>query len=293
MTPLRSWLFVPGNRERFLDRLDSLRPDAVILDLEDSIPPGEKIRTRAAVRAVLRSERLAGQRLFVRVNDFRTGLAADDLEAVVSNRLAGIFLPKIEQVDELREANRLLALAEAAAGLAIGSSRIIPIVETVRGIVRVAELAGAGKRILGLNFGYDDFTLDLEVARSRDGLETLYPRSRIAISARAAGVEAIDGPLADFGDLEALEAECRVSRQLGFTGKQCIHPSQIEPVNRAFSPTEQELAQARAVIAAYEEAVQHGHGSARLGESMIDTPVVERARRLLAKGEATRDADGG
>ena len=290
MLPLRSLLFVPGNRERFLAKLGALRPDAAILDLEDSIPAAEKEAARESVRAVLRSGRLPDLPLFVRVNDFRTGLTADDIAAVVTPRLAGVFLPKVEHPDELREANRLLALAEAREGLEIGCTRLIPIVETVRGIQRAAELAECRHRLLGLNFGYDDFALDLGVQRTRDGLETMYPRARLALAARSAGLLAIDGPYADFGDpsagsgqaLAGLEAECRVSRQLGFSGKQCIHPSQIEPINRAFSPSAEEVERARAIIAAYDQAASRGHGSTGLGRSMVDAPVVERARRLLA-----------
>ena len=282
MRPLRSLLFVPGNRERFLAKLEALRPDAVLLDLEDSIPDGEKATAREAVGAVLRSDRFPDQRLFVRVNALRTGLAAFDLAAVVSRRVEGVFLPKVEDPEELREANRLLAPVEARAGLPMGTVRLIPIVETVRGIVRVAELAEVGPRVLGLNFGYDDFAHDLGVVRTAEGIESLYPRARIAIAAHAAGLLAIDGPLADLSDPTRLEAECRVSRQLGFTGKQCIHPSQIEIVNRAFSPAPEEVARARAILAAYEEAVSRGHGSTRLGESMVDMPVVEQARKLLS-----------
>jgi citrate lyase beta subunit len=282
VTPLRSLLFVPGNRERFLAKLGELRPDAAILDLEDSIPAGEKEAAREAVRAVLRSGRLADLPLFVRVNDFRTGLTADDIAAVVAPRLAGVFLPKVEHPDELREANRLLALAEARAGLEIGCTGLIPIVETVRGIQRAAELAEYRHRLLGLNFGYDDFALDLGVSRTRDGLETMYPRARLALAARSADLLAIDGPYADFGDPAGLEAECRVSRQLGFSGKQCIHPNQIEPINGAFSPSAEEVERARAIVAAYEQAASGGHGSTRLGRSMVDAPLVERARRLLA-----------
>ena len=279
--PLRSLLFVPGNRERFLAKLGELRPDAAILDLEDSIPAGEKEAAREAVRAVLRSGRLADLPLFVRVNDFRTGLTADDIAAVVAPRLAGVFLPKVEHPDELREANRLLALAEARAGLEIGCTGLIPIVETVRGIQRAAELAEYHHRLLGLNFGYDDFALDLGVSRTRDGLETMYPRARLALAARSADLLAIDGPYADFGDPAGLEAECRVSRQLGFSGKQCIHPAQIPIVNRVFSPSAEEIARAQSIVAAYDEAARQGHGSTRSGHQMIDCPVVQQARRLL------------
>jgi citrate lyase beta subunit len=278
---LRSLLFVPGNRERFLTKLEALRPDAAILDLEDSIPPAEKARARECVREVLLSGRFVDQSLFVRVNDLHSGQSATDIAAVVTPRLAGVFLPKVEHPDELREANRLLATAEARAGLEVGSTRLIPIVETVRGILRLVELVQSGRRILALSFGYDDFTADLGVPRTKDGLETLYPRAQLAIAARAAGALAIDGPYAEIKDLATLEAESRASRQLGFTGKQCIHPSQIEPVNRAFTPTADEIARAREIVAAYESAAASGHGSTRLGESMVDAPVVRRARRLL------------
>lgn len=291
MQPLRSILFVPGNRERFLSKLEALRPDAVLLDLEDSIPAAEKAAAREAVGAVLRSERFPDHRLFVRVNPLRSGLAAADLAAVVGRRVEGVFLPKVESTDELREANRLLAPVEARAGLPMGSVKLIPIIETVRGIVCVAELAEFGPRIMGLNFGYDDFAHDLGVVRTAEGLESRYPRARIGIAARAAGLLAIDGPMADLSDPARLAEECRVSRQLGFTGKQCIHPSQIEIVNRAFSPAPEEVARARAILAAYDEAAARGHGSTRLGESMIDMPVVEQARQLLAIAAAIETAE--
>lgn len=293
MKPLRSLLFVPANRQRFLDRLQTLRPDGVILDLEDSVPPDEKVPARGLVHALLASDRLTEHQLFVRVNGFRTSLTAADLGAVVSPRLVAVFLPKVESVDELRQANRLLALAEARAGLEVGSTRLIPIVETVRGVVHLVELAECSPRLFGLNFGYDDFTLDLGVLRSADGIETLYPRARIAIAARAAGILAIDGPRADFGDPTALEAECRLSRQLGFTAKQCIHPSQIEIVNRAFSPSPEEVARARQIVDAAEAAEREGYGSSRLGNVMLDRPVIERARRLLELAEQLGRAEPG
>jgi citrate lyase subunit beta/citryl-CoA lyase len=294
--PLRSLLFVPGNRERFLAKLDELRPDAVILDLEDSIPLGEKETAREKVRELLASRRLKDQQLFVRINAFQTPHIIADLGAVVSPRLVAIFLPKVGSADEIREANLHLARAESRAGVEVGSTRLIPIVETVRGIVQVAEIAESSPRIMALNFGYDDFALDLGVPRSPEGIETIYPRARIAITAHAAGVLALDGPRADFSDLEALAEECRVSRHLGFSGKQCIHPTQIEVVNRAFTPSAEEIAQARQTVEEYEAAAAQGIGTIRLGgrQEMVDTPVVERARRLIALAEAiARDCPDG
>jgi len=288
MKPLRSLLFVPANRERFLDKLAELGPDAVILDLEDSIPSDQKEAARQAVRALLLTERFSKHQLFIRVNGFASGLTTDDLAAVVNSRLAGVFLPKVEHPDQLREANRLLASAELQAGLEIGSTTLIPTVETVRGILQAAEIASSSRRALALCFGYDDFTLDLGVSRTREGQETLYPRAQLGLAAHAAGLLAIDGPFADLGDPAGHEAECRVSRQLGFSGKQCIHPSQIEAINRAFSPSAEEVARARAIVVVYDQAAATGHGSARLGESMIDAPVVAQARRLLALDAAIR-----
>ena len=155
-------------------------------------------------------------------------------------------------------------------------------------VPRAAEIGASSRRNLALCFGYDDFTLDLGVSRTREGQETLYPRAQLAMAARAAGLFALDGPFVDLGDPTGHEAECRVSRQLGFSGKQCIHPSQIDPINRAFSPSAEEVARARAIVAAYDQAAAAGQGAVRVDESVVDAPVVERARRLLALDAAIR-----
>ncbi|MCC7107345.1 MAG: CoA ester lyase [Chloroflexi bacterium] len=279
--PLRSMLFVPGNRQRFLDKLDTVRPDAVILDLEDSVPPAEKQAARETVGELLRSDRFSHQQLYVRVNACSTGLTAVDIQAVVARRLVGVLLPKVETANELREMNMLLSEAESRHELPIGRTRVIPIIETTRGVLHAEALASVGRRVEAVAFGYEDFTLDLGVPRTNGGTETLYPRAHLAIAARAAGVLAIDGPTSDFGDAQALRDEATTSRSLGFTGKQCIHPSQIGTLNQVFTPTDAEVAHARGVIAAYERVAAQGHGSTSLEGRMLDAPVVARARRLI------------
>jgi citrate lyase subunit beta/citryl-CoA lyase len=274
-------LFVPGNRQRFFGKLDTVTPDAVILDLEDSVPLAEKQTAREMVGELLRGERFKHQQLYVRVNAYATGLTAADIQALVAPRLVGILLPKVETANELREMNMLLSEAEARRGLPMGHTRLIPIIETTRGVLHAEGLASVGRRIVAVAFGYEDFCLDLGVSRTNGGLETVYPRAHLAIAARAAGVLAIDGPTSDFGDAQLLADEARTSRNLGFTGKQCIHPSQIEAINQVFTPTAEEVAHARSVIAAYERVAAEGHGSTSLDGCMLDAPVVARARRLI------------
>lgn len=286
---LRTLLFVPGNRERFIAKLAELRPDAVVLDLEDAVPPAEKAGARLTVRRAIGQLDVSRFAVFVRVNGLGSGLIGEDLRAVVVPGLDGVFLPKVESVSDVHQANMLLAHAEQRSGLGVGSIRLVPVLETVRGVLDARAILSAGPRVLAAAFGAEDFTLDLGVQRSRDGWETFYPRAHLALAARAAGVLAIDGPWSDIGDEEGLVAEARLARQLGFSGKQVIHPSQIGPVNRVFAPQPEELAWARRVVEAYEAATARGEGSVAVDGKLIDVPMVERARRLLAEARTVAE----
>ncbi len=283
---LRSLLFVPGHQARFYEKLAKFRPDAVILDLEDAVPPAEKASARAIIREHLNGPLLAGLGVFVRVNACGLPFFRDDLRTVVAAGLDGIFVPKVESAEALREANMVLAQAEVRAELRMGSVRLIPILETVSGVLRAEALARATPRIQAIAFGAEDFTLDLGVERTRDGLETRYPRAHVAMAARAAGVLALDTPWTDMADGEGLRREAREARQLGFTGKAAIHPDQIPTINDVFTPSDSELEHARRVIASYEEAVTRGTGAISLDGQLIDVPMVERARRLLDSADA-------
>ena len=279
--PLRSLLFVPGHQARFYEKLAELRPDAVILDLEDAVPPTEKPTARQMVRERLGGPLLGGLGVFVRVNACDSSFFRDDMRTVVGPGLDGIFLPKVESDEQLREANMLLAQAELRAGLRLGTVRLVPILESVKGVFRAEDLARAAPRVQAVAFGAEDFTLDLGVERTSDGLETRYPRAYVAMAARAAGVLALDTPWTDIADGVGLLREARQARQLGFAGKQAIHPSQIGTINEAFTPSAEALDRARRVVAAYEEAVARGTGAINLDGKLIDVPMVERARRLL------------
>ncbi len=280
---LRSLLFIPGHRARFYEKLPEFGPDGVILDLEDAVPPAEKPLARQTVRERLGGPLLAGYRVFVRVNATGTPYFRDDVRGTVAPGLDGMFLPKVETADQLREANMVLAQAELRAGLPLGSVKLVLILETVRGVLDARELALASPRVMALAFGAEDFTLDLGVRRTGDGLESRYPRAYVALAAHAAGVLAIDTPWAAIGDRDGLVRETAEAVQLGYRAKQAIHPSQIEVIHAAFTPSDAEVERARRIIEAYDEATARGTGAINLDGELIDVPMVARARQVLER----------
>jgi citrate lyase subunit beta/citryl-CoA lyase len=286
---LRSLLFVPGHRARFYEKLSEFRPDAVIVDLEDAVPPAEKPLARTMVRERLGGPLLAGLQVFVRVNAVDTSYFRDDVRTVVAPGLDGIFLPKAGTAEELHVVNMLLAQSELRLGLTMGTVRIVPIVETVMGVVNAHELVRASPRVMALAFGAEDFSLDLGVERSRDGVETRYPRAQVALAAHAAGRLAIDTPWTAIDDPDGLRRETVEGRQLGYIAKQAIHPSQIGVIHQVFMPTTDEVAWAERVVTAYDDAIARGTGAINLDGKLIDVPMVARAQRVLARAGAGRD----
>ena len=282
MELLRSLVFVPGNRANMLERALGFGADIVMVDLEDSVPPGEKAAARDL--AVEWAPRLAaaGRRVMVRVNSLDTGLAADELAAVVSPDLAGISIGKGNTAWDLQQVDRLLAPLEATAGIAAGSIKVVPWIETAMAIIHVYEMAQASRRIVGIAFGAEDYTNDMGVIRNDFGEECYYARSAVAVAARAAGVAALDGPFVGFRDPDGLRKDAGTARQMGYTGKFAIHPAQIDIINETFSPHPADVAYARRVVAAWDEAEAAGRGSLSIDGRMVDVPVVKRAQNLLA-----------
>src|SRR5204862_3775994 len=213
--------------------------------LEDAVPPAEKPVARATVRERLGGPLLARLQVFVRVNAVDTVFFREDIQGVVAAGLDGILLPKAATAEQLHEANMLIAQAELRLGLVMGAIRIVPIVESVIGVLNARQLATASPRVLALAFGAEDFSLDLGVERSRDGIETRYPRAQVALAALGAGRLAIDTPWTAIDDQEGLLRETREGRQLGYVAKQAIHPSQIPFIHQVYTPTADEVAWAR------------------------------------------------
>jgi citrate lyase subunit beta/citryl-CoA lyase len=281
MTSLRSLLFVPGNKTSMLAKAERFSPDVLVPDLEDSVPDGEKANARRTVADWLPRYAALAPRLMPRVNALGSGHLEADITAVVAPGVWGISVGKVDCAGDISEISNLLAVREHDIGLAVGSLRLIPWIETAKAIVHCFEICTASPRIAAVAFGGEDYTHDLGIERLDDELQLVYARSALCTAARAADIAALDTPYFQFRDEPGLRASCTAARHLGFKGRFAIHPAQVAPITECFSPTAAEIEQARRVVAAFADAESQGRGSTSLDGRVIDVPVVKRARALL------------
>jgi len=279
----RSRLYLPGNEPRFMVNAGLHGPDAIILDLEDSVHPNAKDAARQLVASALRHVDYGASERMVRINQGELGLA--DLEVIVTELPDVILMPKVEQADEV--------LTVAAAIDCLHEKHkidrplfLMPILESAAGIENAYAIATASPRVVALTIGLEDFTADLGVVKTKDGAETLWARSRLVNAARAAGVQAIDSVYGDIEDLEGLANWTLRSKAMGFVGMGCVHPRQIPVIHRGFAPTASEIEKAQRIVTAFAEAKARGVAVVNLGAKMIDPPVVERAVRLVEQAHA-------
>jgi citrate lyase subunit beta / citryl-CoA lyase len=285
--PLRSLLFAPGNHARRVEKALSVDADAVILDLEDAVAVAEKPATRAMVASATKRPRRG--LLYVRVNAIDTEFCYGDLVAVVQAGLDGIVLPKVESAAGAATIEWLLAQLERDRNLAQGGVDLIPIIETARGLQQIDAILLAGTRVRRVAFGAGDFTLDLNMAWSRNETELAHARAAVVTASRAAGIDApLDTVWVDLSDPEGLAASARTALDCGFQGKMCIHPDQVTVVNRVFTPGDAEIAFAERVCAAFARAEAEGSAAIQLDGKFIDYPIVYRAQRVLRKMAAIR-----
>ena len=282
----RSFIFVPGNRENMLERAKSFKADVIMVDLEDSVPPREKVSARDMAKDWVPALSRQGQRVMVRVNSLDTGLTRSELETLVSPDLYGISLGKVESKWNIRDVDRMLSAIEPLAGVELGSTKVVAWAETASALVDARDIADSSQRVIALAFGAEDFTNDMGIERSDSGDEVQVPRSLVPVAARAANVASLDSPFVAFQDPEALRADAQKARQMGFTGKHAIHPAQLDIINEVFSPAPDEVAYARRIMDAWDKAEAEGRGSLALDGRMVDVPVVKRAQNLLAFADA-------
>ncbi len=285
---LRSLLFVPGNVPKMLDKAMGCRPDAYLPDMEDSVPEAEKPNARCVIGAYVARLSTTGPLVIPRVNALDTGLTADDLEAVVGPEIDGVSVGKVHTADDVREITDLIGRLEQAAGVEVGRIGLIPWVESAKGVVHCYAVCTASPRIIGVAFGAEDYTHDMGIERLGDETdsEVAFARNTVCVAARAAGVPALDTPYFKFKDNAGLQRNALASKRCGFKGKFAIHPAQIRIINRVFSPSVEEIEQARRVVAAFEAAERTGRGSTSLDGQVVDVPVVKRARNILALAES-------
>ena len=284
----RSWMFVPGHRQKMIDKALGLGSDAIMLDIEDGVAPGEKDTARKLIAAALGRERLRrSPARFVRINAIGHERMAADLEAVLRPGLDGLVLPKVETPEEVLKVAAILKEREPAVKVERGGVKFLVAIESPKGLLNAPAIAASTDRVIGLMFGAEDYGRELGLPTSREGeaRDLIYARSAMVVAAASAHVQAVDGVWVDLQDGVGLLGFARQSRRLGFSGMSLIHPSQIDPINGVFSPTPEEIDYSQRVVQAYDEAVARGDGSIAFGGQLIDRPIVERARRTLVMAE--------
>jgi citrate lyase subunit beta/citryl-CoA lyase len=292
---IRTALFVPGNRPDRIEKAFITEADVIIIDLEDAVPLSEKETSRSKVREKV--AQYADRMILVRINALGSPFIEGDLEEAIVKGVNGIMLPKVERADDIHAINKLLLEAEKKRFLPEGSIHLFPLIESAAAVQHAYDIVSAKttpERIYSVAFGAADYTLDMGIEMTVGGTELFYARSRISIACRAAGISPpIDTPfMIDLNDIDALVSDAKRAKELGFQGKLVIHPKQIEPCNRIFSPTSEEIAKAEKIVQAFEEAEAAGMAAIQLEGKFIDYPVVKRSRDILALAAAISKKKG-
>ena len=285
----RTMLFLPGNNPNMMRNGGLLGADSIIFDLEDAVAPDQKDAARDLVKQALTALDFGRCERIIRINALDTPYWETDLEEMIPLRPAMIMPTKVSGAEYIRKLDQRMSEIEAANGLPVGEIRLIPLLETTLGIENAYGIATASPRMEALYLGAEDLTADLRCGRTKEGAEIAYARGRLVCAARAAGIEAYDTPFTDVEDMEGLEADARLAKGLGYTGKAVISPRHVDCVNRVFSPSPQEIAYARDVFEAIRQAKEQGKGAISLRGKMIDAPIVQRARLVL---EAASEIEG-
>jgi citrate lyase subunit beta/citryl-CoA lyase len=274
----RSRLYLPGNEPKFFVNAGLHSPDGIILDLEDSVAPTEKDAAQLLVRNALRSVDFYGAERMVRINQLPKGL--DDLKFIIPHNVNVILVPKCESAEQIKqlekEVDKLKKQHEVKKEIFF-----MPIIESALGVINAYEIASASKNNCALAIGLEDYTADIGTQRTNEGRESIFARQMLVNAAKAAGIQAIDTVFSDVADMEGLRQSVIEAKSLGFEGKGCIHPRQIQVVHEAFAPTEDEIEKAKKIVLAFEDAEKKGLGVVALGSKMIDPPVVKRAQRTI------------
>jgi len=273
-----SRLYLPGNSPSMMLNAGIHHPNGIILDLEDSVAPEKKSEARLLVRNALCQVDFYGSERMVRINQLPGGL--DDLEDVVPHKVHMLLIPKCERGSQVKQVEeKVRAILQGR-----GQDReiyLMPIIESCLGVENAFEIAKASDLVSSLAIGLEDYTADLGVMRTEEGLESLYARTRLVNACKAAGIQAIDSVYSDVANMEGLRKNVLQSKALGFEGMGCIHPRQVPVIHEGFAPVEEEIEKAERIVEAFNEAESKGLGVIALGTKMIDPPVVKRAQKTL------------
>ena len=287
----RALLYMPGDSRRKIEKALTLNVDCICMDLEDGVAVSQKEAARATVRQALAELDFGRSEKLVRLNAVGTGWEAGDLAATIGGRPHGVVLPKVEGPEALTWLDAQVAAAEAANGWPAGEIGLIAMIETARGVVNLKAICEATPRLQALIFGAEDLASDIGATRTAEGAEVAYARGAVVMHAAAYGLQAIDMVYVNYADGDGLAREATAAARLGFSGKQAIHPKQVEVIQAAFAPAPEAVAKARRVLEAAAAAQAQGLGAFALDDKMVDAPVIKAAETVMAKARAAGMAD--
>ena len=270
---MRSMLFAPGNKYELLQKFSKIQPDIAIIDLEDAVPDSEKQVARENLQKYAQEDKTAAT-TYVRVNALVSQHFEEDIRSIPP-QIAGIVIPKVNDASDIERATQAIERYSVSAKILVG-------IETVKGLMSVQDIFGTAS-VFAAYFGAEDYVHDLGGLRTDGNNEVLFARTQIGISSRLFGVPVVDQIVADFSDSERFMKEAQQAKSLGFTGKLCIHPSQVPLANQSFSSTPEEIQQAIELLKVYDEAVANGTASIVHDGQMVDEALAKQARRILSQ----------
>ena len=281
----RALLYMPGDSRPKIEKAISLKVDAICMDMEDGTAHNRKEKAREVIAEALQELDFGHSEKLIRINGIGTGLERDDLDLTLLHHPDGVVVPKVESVNQLEWLDAQLEAMELAQGWELQSLRVLAVIESALGIINLKEIA-IHPRLDALIFGAEDYAASIGATRTKNGMEVLFARSQVVMYAKANDLQAIDVVFVNFKDTVNLKIDALLGAQMGFTGKQIIHPNQISPVQEAFSPSDAEIDYAQRLLAAFEAAEAEGAGAIDFEGKMIDMPLVISARQVIERAKA-------
>ena len=281
----RALLYMPGDNWKMITKSVTLGVDSICMDMEDGTAINKKAEARATIAKALQELDFGASEKLARINSVGSGWEQEDIEAVLPHYPDGIVIPKVESFEQVEWASRIIEDAELKNGWKVNSIRILIGVETAKGILNLKEIA-AHPRLDAIIFGGEDFAASIGAVRTKDAVELLYARQAVIVACAAYDLQPLDIVTIDYKDLEALKVESEFGARLGFSGKQIIHPNQVQVVQEAFTPSDEAIAYARRIVETFEASQKEGKGAYSLDGKMIDMPLLKNAQKVLARANA-------
>jgi len=281
----RALLYMPGDDWKKITKSLALGVDCICMDMEDGTAINKKAEARATIAKALQELDFGASEKLARINSVGSGFEKDDIKAVLPYHPDGIVIPKLEELSQIQWAHEIIEAAELRHGWPVNSIRMLVGVETAKGILNLKEIA-SHPRLDGIIFGGEDFAASIGATRTKDAVELLYARQATVTACAAFGLQPIDIVTIDFKDIEALRIESEFGARLGFMGKQIIHPAQVEPVQTAFTPSDEAIAHAQRIVESFEASQKEGKGAFALDGKMIDMPLLKNAQKVLERAKA-------